>query len=492
MAEVAVQIERELDKNIAYIRNKVGIGVSFDIIYREFAFGDTRIATFGINGMNAVQTVTTALKNIFPPPSDKVTADVLQKLLRYEMAIQQVKVVCEMEEAILGMLAGELIFCIDGEDKILAVDARSFPARSPSESTLEKVTRGSKDSFVETLVFNTALIRRRLRDPNLRFEIVKVGARSQTDVAIAYLTDVTDPLLVDEVREKLRRIDIDGIPMAERAVEEYIVEGKSYDVIPKVRYTERPDVASLHLLEGHVCLLVDTSPNVMILPTTFWHHVQHAEEYHQTILVGTFLKIVRLFGILFSLLLPPVWLVMATNTHILPDALAFLGAKEPGIIPIAIQFLLAELGLELVRMATIHVPSAQATALGFIGAFMLGEFATKVGLFGNEVVFYIAVAAVGSFATPSVEFAMAIRMFRLLLIVLTGLFHLWGFLLGMAITAAVFIRTTSFGVPYMWPLIPWNTNALRSVFFRLPITDDTQRPVAIRPQKQNRAEQKKE
>ncbi|MBO5245584.1 MAG: spore germination protein, partial [Selenomonadales bacterium] len=346
------------------------------------------------------------------------------------------------------------------------------------------------DSFIETLVFNTALIRRRLRDPNLRFEIVKVGTRSKTDVVIAYLADVTDEVLVDEVRQKLQDIDIDGIPMAERAVEEYIVGGTSLDIIPKVRYTERPDVAALHLLEGHVCVMVDTSPNVMILPTTFWHHVQHAEEYHQTMLVGTFLKLVRLVGVFFSLLLPPLWLVLAMNSHILPEALTFLGPKEPGIIPIAIQFILAEFGLELVRMATIHVPSAQATALGFIGAFMLGEFATKVGLFGDEIVFYIAVAAVGSFATPSVEFAMALRMFRLMLIILTGLFHLVGFLAGLLIVAVIFVRTRSFGVPYLWPLIPWDWQALKSVLFRLPITDDAHRPSVLRPQKANRTREK--
>lgn len=482
-------IDRELEKNAAYLKEVLGVGVSFDIIYREFYLGNKRIATYGINGMNATHMITDALKSLFPLPSEThISADVLRSLFVHKMAIQQAKIVQDLNEAVLNLLAGELIFLIDGEDALLSVDARMFPARTPAESTLEKVTRGSKDSFIETLVFNTALIRRRLRDPNLRFEIVKVGSRSQTDVAIAYIADVTNPDLVDDVRRKLKDINIDGIPMAERAVEEYIVEGTSLDVIPKVRYTERPDVAALHLLEGHVCIMVDTSPNVMILPTTFWHHVQHAEEYHQTMLVGTFLKVVRLIGIFFSLLLPPVWLVLAMNSHILPEALLFLGPKEPGIIPIAIQFLLAELGLELVRMATIHVPSAQATALGFIGAFMLGEFATKVGLFGNEIVFYIAVAAVGSFATPSVEFAMALRMFRLFLIVVTGLFHLPGFLIAMLIVLLIFVRTKSFGVPYLWPLIPWDWQALKSVLFRLPITDDAKRLSVLKPQKENRME----
>jgi stage V sporulation protein AF len=385
-------------------------------------------------------------------------------------------------------LSAELILFVDGEDTCLVIDARKYPARMPAESNIEKVTRGSRDSFVETIVFNTALVRRRLRDPRLRFEIVKIGARSQTDVAVAYIQDIANPDLVENIKGKLNSINIDGVPMAEKAIEEYIVGGWKWNPLPKVRYTERPDVAVTHLLEGHVLLLTDTSPTATILPTTLFHHLQHVEEYRQNALVGTYLRWVRILGMLFAFLLPPLWLALVLQNKLLPDTLAFLGTKDPGIIPLGIQFILAEIGVELVRMATVHVPSAQSTALGFIGAFMLGEFATKVGLFSNEVIFYTAIAAVGAFATPSVEFAMAIRLFRLFTVVLVMLFKLPGLLAGVGIFALTLLFTKSFGVPYLWPVIPLNFPALKDMFVRMPIPTKVSRPAVLKPLDKDRLE----
>lgn len=208
------------------------------------------------------------------------------------------------------MLSGELIFLVDKEDQIIVFDARLYPVRQSDESNIEKVTRGSWDLFVETLPFNTTLVRRRLRYPKLMFEIVKVGARSQTDIAVDYIKDIINKQLVETINKKLNAIAIDGLPMAEKAVEEYIIGKSRWNPFPKVRYTERPDVAAVHLLERHVCLLVDTSPSIMILPTTLWHHIQHVEEFHQQAVVGSYLRLVRLFGILLSLLLSPLWVYL--------------------------------------------------------------------------------------------------------------------------------------------------------------------------------------
>ncbi len=226
----------------------------------------------------------------------------------------------------------------------------------------------------------------------------------------------------------------------------------------------------------------------MILPTTFWHHVQHVEEYHQHIIIGSYLRLVRLAGVLVSLLLPPLWLAMVLQQHLLPESLTFLGPRDPGVIPLAIQFVLAELGVELVRMATIHVPSPQATALGFIGAFMLGEFATKVGLFGNEIIFYTAVAAVGSFATPSVEFAMAMRFLRITLLIVVMLFKLPGLIVGLVVVFIGMLFTKSFGVPYLWPALPFNYSAMKGVIFRLPLPYKLRRPAVLNTINQQRNE----
>lgn len=482
------KINKKIDDNLNYVKELVGVDTSYDIVFREYHIGRKRAASFSINGMTNDVLLTNIFQDMMALNPDELSVNTLHKVFYSRATHSQVKLVDNMDDAITSLLSGELLFFIDGEDEVIVFDARSYPARMPNESNIEKVTRGSRDSFVETLPFNTALIRRRLRDPNLRFEIVKVGARSKCDIAVAYIKDITNPDLVDTVKDRLSQIVVDGVPMAEKAIEEYIMGGSKWNIFPKVRYTERPDVAAVHLLEGHICLVVDTSPNIMILPTTFWHHLQHVEEYHQNVIIGSYLRLVRMMGVACSLILPPLWLALVLQRHLLPEYLAFLGPRDPGIIPLGIQLILAEFGIELVRMATVHVPSAQSTALGFIGAFMLGDFATKVGLFGNEIIFYMAVAAVGAFATPSVELAMAIRLIRLVLVLLVMLFKGPGLIAGLFVTMILLIRTRSLGIPYFWPAWPLNFQALKGVLFRLPLPQKLLRPVVLKPQNQNRTE----
>lgn len=475
-------IERDIDHNIDYLKDLLGVGTSFDVVFREYRVGRRRAASFSINGMTNDVLLTNVFQDLLMLQQEDFTLHALHKLFYTHATHSQVKLVADMNAAVLSFLSGEMLFFVDGEDKLLVIDARAYPARMPAESNIEKVTRGSKDSFVETLPFNTTLIRRRLRDPQLRFTIVKVGSRSQTDIAVAYINDITNRQLVQTITERLQQINVDGVPMAEKAVEEFIADGSRWNPLPVVRYTERPDVAAVHLLEGHVCLIVDTSPNVMILPTTVWHHVQHVEEYHQHVLIGGYLRLVRLAGIIMSLLLPPLWLALVAERHILPEYLMFLGPRDPGIIPLGLQFIMAELGVELVRMATVHVPAAQSTALGFIGAFMLGEYATKVGLFGNETILYTAIAAVGAFATPSIEFAMAMRFFRLFLLALVIVFKLPGLLGGIIALVLLLASTRSFGIPYLWPAIPFHFQAMKEVLFRMPLPNKKMRPAILQPQ----------
>jgi len=481
MPEEKRKIHKEIDHTISYLKELLGIGTCFDIVFREYRVGRKRAASFSINGMTNDVLLTNVFQDIFTLNPEELNVNTLQKVFYHRVTHSQVKLVENMNDAVTSLLSGEMLFFIDGEEQVIIIDARAYPIRSPSESTIEKVTRGSKDSFVETLPFNTTLIRRRLRDPNLRFEIIKVGSRSKTDVAVCYIKDITNPQLVKTIKKRLSGVAIDGLPMAEKAVEEYIVGTSLWNPLPKVRYTERPDVAVVHLLEGHVCVLVDTSPNILILPTTFWHHLQHVEEFRQNVTVGTFLRLVRMGAVIFSLLLPPVWLALVKQPHLLPQTLAFLGPKDPGVIPLGYQFLLAEFGIEMVRMATVHVPSAQSTALGFIGAFMLGEFATKVGLFGNETIFYIAVATVGTFATPSFELAMAVRLFRLALVLLVILFKMPGLIVGLIAILIMMLTSKSFGVPYLWPLIPFDYQAMKDLVLRLPLASKTIRPAILKP-----------
>jgi len=486
------KIDKNLDKNVNFLKDLLGVSESFDVIFREYKVGRKRVASFSLNSMTNDILLSNVIEDLIVCVQDDLTINPAEKLFYSRVSHSQVKLTDNMNDALVSILSAEMVFFVDGSDQAIVIDARQYPARMPSESNIEKVTRGSRDSFVETLVFNTALIRRRLRDPNLRFEIIKVGRRSKTDVAVAYIKDITNPELVAMVKERLQNIDIDGVPMAENAIEEFITGGSKWNPLPKVRYTERPDVAAVHLLEGHVCVLIDTSPNVIVLPTTFWHHLQHVEEYHQNVVVGSYLRIIRTLGMVLSLLLPPLWLSLVLQRHLLPETLAFLGPRDPGVIPLGLQFILAEIGLELIQMATVHVPSAQATALGFIGAFMLGEFATKVGLFGNETIFYIAVAAVGSFATPSVEFALAIRLFRIVLIAMVMFLKLPGLFIGLIFLFLYTAFTKSFGTPYFWPVLPFNLNGIKELLFRMPLPEKTLRPAILKPLRWKRGKDKDE
>ena len=474
-------ISKKIDDNISYLKELLGIGLTnFDIVFREYKIGRKRAASYSINSMTNDILLTNVFQDILVFDSEEVNINALQKVFYQRVTHSQVTIVPDMTDAVTALLSGMMLFFIDTADEVIVLDARIVPGSDAVESTIEKVTRGSKDSFVETIVFNTALIRRRLRDPNLRFEIIKVGARSKTDVVVCYIKDITNDKLVDTVKERLNGISIDGIPMAEKAIEEYIVGSNTWNPLPRVRYTERPDVATVHLLEGHVCLIVDTSPNILILPVTFWHHLQHVEEFRQNVLVGTFLRLIRMGAVIFSLILPPLWLALVLQHHLLPASLAFLGPKDPGVIPLGFQFLLGEFGVEMVRMATVHVPSDQSTALGFIGAFMLGEFATKVGLFGNEVIFYLAVATIGSFSTPSFELAMAFRLLRVALLLLVILFKFPGFLAGLLGIFLLLAFTKSFGVSYLWPAIPFDYAAMKDLLIRMPLPEKIIRPSALK------------
>jgi len=253
-----------------------------------------------------------------------------------------------------------------------------------------------------------------------------------------------------------------------------------------VRYTERPDVAAVHILEGHVVIIVDTSPSVMIAPATLFHHMQHAEEYRQSPLVGTYIRWVRSLAILLSLLATPLWLALAYQPELLPPGLSFIGANEVGPVPLYVQFFIAEIGIDIIRMATIHTPSPLATALGIIAAFLIGDVAMSVGLLVPEVILYMSAAAIGSFATPSMELNQSFKLFRLLLLALAALFQVPGVAAGLLLLLVWAASTRSFGVPYLWPLVPFNAQALLAIILRKPVPVSKSRPSIVKPRDEDR------
>jgi len=298
---------------------------------------------------------------------------------------------------------------------------------------------------------------------------------------VVYLDDVANKELVETVKNSIKEVNIDGLPMGEKSLEELITPGSFWNPFPKVRYTERPDVAAVHLLEGHILIIVDTSPSVMILPVTIFHHLQHAEEYRQGPFIGAFLRIVRYAGVFMSVILLPLWLLLSLERGLLPEGLLFIGPEETGNVPLFLQALFAEFGINLLRIAAIHTPSALATALGLIAAILIGDIAITIGLFSPEIILYAAVSAVGIFATPSYELGLANTIVRIFLLIATGLLRLPGFIGSIILVFVFLVITRSFGVPYMWPLIPLNFNALKTVIIRTPVSMQNTRPSFVKP-----------
>jgi stage V sporulation protein AF len=469
------EISHDLEKNKKVLKEEVGLGTSFDLVTKDLEIGKKAAFLFTVNGFTKDVVLAEIMKRLSYAERDQIVPKLIKSILLKFIPHAQSEEVNDMKKLVLMVLSGGTAIFLEGESSAIVIDVKSFPSRSIDEPDLERVVRGSRDGFTESLLTNVTLVRRRIRDPQLRLEMSKIGSRSETDICIAYIADIADPDLLEAVRKKLERTVVDGIPVADKQLEELLV-GKGWNPYPLVRYSERPDVVSTHLLEGNIILFVDTSPSVMILPTTFFHHIQHVEEYRQTPLIGSYLRWVRYFGILASLFLLPLWFLLVTNPELKPEGLGFIGPNESAHLPLIVQFFLAEIGIDLMRLAAVHTPAPLATAMGLIAAILIGEIAVKTGLWVNEVILYIAIAAIGMFATPSYELSLANRLARLLLLALVAVFKVPGLVVGTTIILLILIMQRSYNTPYMWPFIPFNAKALFTVLVRQPFTKMKMRP----------------
>lgn len=465
------KLTKDIELNKEILNKRLPLEKSFDVVGRDLIIGERDAYMVFVDGFAKDDVMIWILEILQSLKSEDIRKNTIDTLLKKKIGYLEANKENDLKKIEYAILSGALLLIIDGEEDGIVLDVRQYPVRSPDEPDLEKVTRGSRDGLVETIIFNTALIRRRLRDPNLIFELKSVGKRSQTDVAIAYLQDMVDEKLLAEVQDKINRIDVGALVMAEKTLEELLIEKHWYNPLPQVKFSERPDVVAAHLMEGHIALIVDTSPSVMIIPATMFHFTQHAEDYYQNIAVGNYIRWVRFLGMLSAFILLPLWLLLVLNKQYLPEFLQFLGPKEEGNIPLFLQFILLELGLDILRISSIHTPNALSTSLGIIGGLILSEFAVEVGLFIPETVLYMALAGIGTFATPSAEFSMAIRMFRLFLLLLTGLFNLYGFFVALVIVFIITYTTGSFtnSQKYTWPLLPFSWKPLSHILFRKPI-----------------------
>ena len=339
--------------------------------------------------------------------------------------------------------------------------------RSIDEPEKDRSLRGSRDGFVETLIFNTAMIRRRIRDTALHMEYYQVGDSSKVDVVISYMSDRVDLKLVETLRKRLKSIKLNGISMTSQALSEVLIPTNFFNPFPKVRFTERPDFASACLLEGKVLLIMDNSPSVMVFPNSFADFSKETDDYYFPPLTGTYVRIIRNLVSILTVIMTPLMLILLNNPDWIPNWLEFINTEEKYSIPFFYQFLLLELVIDGLRLASLNTPNTLSGSLGIIGGLILSEFAVNAGWFVSETIIYMAFVAISSYAQPSFEMGYALKFSRIFILILSQLFNFYGFFAGvlLVLTVAACSKTLS-GRGYLYPVLPFNFKDFKRLFVR--------------------------
>ena len=450
----------------------LGVGRCFDMTARDLTIGGRRARLWVVNGYAQEGVLERIIAQWLAAPdlSDMKTPDAF---LRRFVTACDAAVCLKKEAAVLGVFSGKTLLVVDGWDGGILMDVKQFPTRSIEEPDTSRVLRGSHDGFVENLMQNAALLRRRIRDSRLTLERVQLDNRSHTDVVLCYMDGEADPELLAEIREKLENMQVGSIAMSQESVAEALSPRQFWNPFPKVRYTERPDVATACIMEGDVVVMVDNSPSALLLPTTLLRFTEEINDYYFPPLIGSYLQIVRMAVLLLTLFVTPVWYLLVKNPDTLHENLHFLLIQDEYYVPLILQLLLVELIIDVLKLASLNTPDSLSSSFSMLGALILGDFAVQAGWLGPEVLVYMAFVSVAGFAQPSYELGYAFKLLRVTLLLVTAVFDAWGFFLG-SLGILILLATTKplVGKAYLYPLIPFNATALRRLLIREPISRD--------------------
>lgn len=420
------------DKNVDYMNQMLPVEDSFDIVQRDIQIGGKDATFYFIDGFTKDEFMLKIMDSFFNIKEEDMPKDATAFATTC-IPYVEVDVIGDFDQIFRNLLSGVTCLFIDGYQACLAIDCRTYPARSVDEPDKDKSLRGSRDGFVETIVFNTALMRRRIRDRHLVMKMLEVGESSRTDVALCYMEDRVDQELLKNLNYRIRDIKVDDLRMNQQSLAECLFKRKWYNPFPKFKFTERPDTAAACLLEGKVVILVDNSPSAMILPTSILDIIEEANDYYFPTLTGMYLKISRALITFLTIFLTPVFLLFMQNLSWLPKIFAFVAVKDTVNIPLIFQLLMLEVAIDGLRLAALNTPSMLSTPLSVIAGLVMGEFSVKSGWFNAEVMLYMAFVAVANYTQPNFELGYALKFMRLELLVLTAVFNWIGFLAGTVI-----------------------------------------------------------
>ncbi len=479
-----IPISNNLEQNRLALKNY--LGDSPDIIYREVKIGKPGIQALVvyIDGLadtdsiaeNVLKSLIFEARNIDPARLKQSAIDTIKE---HALTITAVRETDSFQKLLSYLLSGDTVIFVQGLEAAIAVSARSGSVhRNVSEPVTEAVIRGPRQGFIENLRLNTALIRQRIKNPKLRFEELTVGSITQTEICIAYLDGLADKKLIDEVKTRIARIKIDGI-LESGYIEEFINDAP-FSPFPTIQTTERPDVVAAALLEGRVAILTDGTPMALIVPATFIQFLQSAEDYYQTFIFASFIRMLRYFSFFVALFLPSLYIAVTTfHQEMLPStlALSFAAARQGVPFPAFVEALIMEIAFEILREAGLRLPRPVGQAVSIVGALVIGEAAVRASIVSPAMVIIVSGTAIASFTIPGYVFGLSVRLLRFPIMALSASLGFFGLMMGGFILFVHMASLRSFGVPYLAPIAPANWQGQKDTFIRVPWWAMIRRPL---------------
>ena len=457
---------RDVNENMALFEKSVRVDYNFDILKRKIIMGEKQAGFYFIDGFVQEDMVEKLMQFFYSLKPENLKD--IDTFLEEGMPYTEVEKSSVLIDVIKSFLSGMTVLHIDGFDECILIDCRTYPMRSVTEPWKDRVLRGARDGFVETIVHNAALLRRRVRDTRLSLEMFQVGECSKSDVAVCYISDKADMKLVDDIKKRIKSIVVDALTMNLESLAECLFEHKWIDPFPKFKYSERPDTAAAAILDGNVVIMVDNSPAVMIIPTSVFDMIEEPDDYNFAPVIGTYLRWSRFVFTMVCMFLTPVWLLLLNNPQWIPDWLDFVTISDDITVPVIFQLLILEMSVDGLKMAAVNTPSLLSTPLSVVAGIVVGEYAVSSGWFNPESMLYMAVVTVGTYSQASFEMGYAMKFLRITELILTQIFGLYGFIIGIIIViCTIAFNKTISGKSYIYPLIPWDWEQLKRRVFRL-------------------------
>lgn len=462
---------KDFDEWIAEIDNELKPDKSFDIIKRPLKIGGRRAALYFIDGFIKDEVYEKILEFLYKQTTEEIAGvDDMSRFAENKLPYVETDAAYTACEVVTAVLSGPSVLIIEGIRGALLVDTRTYPMRGVEEPQKDRSLRGPRDGFVETLVMNTAMLRRRIRDSRLRMEYMQIGRETKLDISIAYIDGKADKRVLEILRQRLTEIQAGGISMTQEALAESLQKNAFFNPFPKFKFTERPDYASACVLDGRIALIADNSPAVMIIPISFSDFFRETDDYYFLPVVASYIRIIRMLVALLNVVITPLYLLIVKNPAAVPDWLGVLIPEKAGEVPMLAQLLILEFAVDGLRLASLNTPDALSNSLGVVGGLLLSEFAVKAGWFSGEAILITAFTAIAGFSLPSFEMGYAMKLERLLLLILSGIFGLWGFIGGLVfiIICMLSVKTLS-GRNYLYPIVPFNLKGFAEFFLRFPM-----------------------